>query len=276
MEIKINCLRNGIEQGGVSKGPAALLDGYGTYLYDLYKPSDEDVATHPELADEPLGIVFPTGNLIETGLYSYNWQNGGETDEGTSIDLRSLRGIFMPHMLRYSMDAKKAGTLKDYLQKQGQFKIDTYRTPCSIYCAGKIETNYICPTFPTADIDNIFLSSVHSLCTSLWDSLYKYDNPGIDKWKEDSNTTGTCIYDMPMFIFIKPSSDLWIKTQEIYDGFFSAEELSKINEADIEYYKKGAVLIYKKDLMDFKNFFKKMMGYADEINKYANELMQTL
>lgn len=285
MEIKINCLRNGIEQGGVSKGPATLLDGYGTYLYDLYKPSDDELS---ELANEPLGIVFPTGNLIETGLYSYNWQNGDETDKGTSIDLRSLRGIFMPHMLRYLMDAKKAGTLinpdtlKDYLQTQGQFKIDTYRTPCSIYCAGKIktnwtnkETNYICPTFPTADIDNIFLSSVHSLCTSLWDSLYKYDNPGIDKWKEDSNTTGTCIYDMPMFIFIRPSS-FWTKAQEIYDGFFSAEELSKINEADIEYYKKGAVLIYKKDLMDFKNFFKKMMGYADEINKYANELMQTL
>lgn len=281
MEIKINCLRNGIEGGGASNGPATLLDGYGTYLYDLYKPSDEDVVAHPELADEPLGIVFPTGNLIETGLYSYNWENGGETGAGTSIDLRQLRGIFMPHMERYLMDTKN--TLKDYLQEQGQFKIDTYRTPCSIYCAGKIktswdnkETNCICPTFPTADIDNIFLSSVHSLCTSLWDSVYKYDNPGIGKWKEESNTTGTCIYDMPMFIFIKPSSDLWIKTQKIYDGFFSDDEMSKIDEADKEYYRKSAVLIYKKDLMDFKNFFKKMMGYADEINAYTESVINSL
>lgn len=291
MEIKINCLRNGIEGGGASNGPATLLDGYGTYLYDLYKPSDADVATHPELADEPLGIVFPTGNLIETGLYSYNWQNGGSSYEDTFIDLRQLRGIFMPHMLRYLAAKKEAGTLinpdtlKDYLQTQGQFQIDTYRISCGIYCAGKRktdltikETNYICPTFPTADadIDNIFLSSVHSLSTDLWNSLYKYENPKIDIWQEDPNTTGTCIYDMPMFIFIKPSSDLWIKTQEIYDGFFSAEELSKINDADIEYYKKGAVLIYKKDLMDFKNFFKKMMGYADEINMHTDELRQTL
>lgn len=244
----------------------------------MYKPSDEDVTAHPELADEPLGIVFPTGNLIETGLYSYNWENGGEKDAGTSIDLRQLRGIFMPHMGRYLMDAKN--TLKDYLQEQGQFKIDTYSIPCSIYCAGKIKTswnnNYICPTFPTADIDNIFLSSVHSLCTSLNDSIYKYDNPGINKWKEESDTTGTCIYDMPMFIFIKPSSDLWIKTQEIYDGFFSDDEMSKINEADKEYYKKSAVLIYKNDLMDFKNFFKKMMGYANEINAYTESVINSL
>ncbi len=280
MEIKINCLRNGIEQGGVSKGPATLLDGYGTYLYDLYKPSDEELSEHSELANEPLGIVFPTGNLIETGLYSYTLQNGGFDDSDESICLRQLRGIFMPHMLRYL--AANTGTLKNYLQTEGQFKIDTYRVPCGIYCAGKIktnwsnkETNYICPTFPTAVIDNIFLSSVQNLSTSLWDSLYKYDNPKIDMWQEDTNT-GMSIYNMPMFIFIKPSSYSEMKTQKIYDGFFSAEELSKINEADIEYYKKGAVLIYKKDLMDFKNFFKKMMGYADEINKYTNELMQTL
>lgn len=291
MEIKINCLRNGIEGGGASNGPATLLDGYGTYLYDLYKPSDEDVVAHPELADEPLGIVFPTGNLIETGLYSYKWEDEDSSYEDTFIDLRQLRGIFMPHMWRYiAAEGKKdpdtfdfRATLKDYLQTQGQFQINTCLISCGIYCAGKRktdltikETNHICPTFPTADIDNIFLSSVHSLSTDLWSSLHKYENPKIDIWQEDPNTTGTCIYDMPMFIFIKPSSDLWIKTQEIYDGFFSAEELSKINDADIEYYKKGAVLIYKKDLMDFKNFFKKMMGYADEINAYTEAVINSL
>lgn len=277
MEIKINCLRNGIEQGGVSKGPATLLDGYGTYLYDLYKPSDADVAAHPELADEPLGIVFPTGNLIETGLYSYTLQNGGSGESGKSIELRQLRGIFMPHMFRYL--AANTGTLKNYLQTEGQFKIDTYQVPCGIYCAGnKIKTNYICPTFPTADIDNIFLSSVQNLSTSLWYSLHKYDNPNINIWQEDPNITGTCIYDMPMFIFIKPLADMYpfTKPQNIYNKFFSDEELSKINKADIEYYKKGAVLIHKKDLMDFKNFFKKMMGYADEINMHTEELRQTL
>ena len=46
MEIKINCLRNGINGGGASNGPTTLLDGYGTYLYDLYKPSDEIGRAH--------------------------------------------------------------------------------------------------------------------------------------------------------------------------------------------------------------------------------------
>ena len=81
-----------------------------------------------------------------------------------------------------------------------------------------------------------------------------------------------------MFIFIKPEVDIadWQDLQTIYNTFFSDDVLTDINEADIEYYKKNAVLIYKKDLMDFKNFFKKMMEYANEINAYSDNLSDQL
>lgn len=289
MEIKINCLRNGIEGGGVSKGPATLLDGYGTYLYDLYKPSDEDVAAHPELADEPLGIAFPTGNLIETLLYSHKQK--GESDDGatTTQELRQWRAIFKPHMYRYLMTGDRATnpeSFEEYITNAGNIgsplAIYTNNTVFGIYCAAKIKDvsvsnyNYTSPTLPSTNIDDISLTSVYNLGTYISNYFAEKKFTGMNPWIEKRVETGTSLYDMPMFMFRQPSFDSNNNVSHYYNRLFSADELSKINEADIEYYRKSAILIYKKDLMDFKNFFKKMMGYADEINKYSETLFESL
>lgn len=280
MEIKINCLRNGINGGGASNGPATLLDGYGTYLYDLYKPSDEDVAAHPELADEPLGIAFPTGNLIEE--YTY------EPDNPDSLSfLKQLRAIFMPHMYRYliskdinheDLELAKQAYINSENNIGDPLLILTNYTRFDIYCAAKRMNNYTEPIIPRTNIDNIFLSSVSCLTTYISNALEKYSNTeiDIDPWFETKNTTGTSIYAMPMFMFRQPSFGSYNNVSHYYNSLFSTEELSKINEADIEYYKKSAVLIYKKDLMDFKNFFKKMMEYGHEINAYSEEVLDSL
>lgn len=283
MEIKINCLRNGIEQGGgTSNRPASLLDAYGTYLYALYKPSDADVAAHPELAEKPLGIVFPTGNLIKKGCCTYEIQfDNDRVIANSSIVIEQLRGVFKPHMYRYLASPKNNApdSFKQYLQGMGQFNITAtvYKSSdCGIYCAGKKEYDNICPSYPTDDIDNIFLSSVQTLSTEI-DALL--DNfMMLEKWEDDTVTACTSLYNMPMFIFIKPEVDIadWQDLQTIYNTFFSDDVLTDINKADIEYYKKNAVLIYKKDLMDFKNFFKKMMEYANEINAYSDNLSDQL
>ena len=284
MEIKINCLRNGIEGGGASNGPATLLDGYGTYLYDLYKPSDEDVAAHPELADEPLGIAFPTGNLIETHLYSLR-EKGESYDYVDNIqELEQLRAIFMPHMFRYlwseDINPELEDPIKAYINSENNIGdpllILTNYTRFGIYCAAKSINNYTSPIVPSTNIDNIFLSSVRNLSTYLSNVLEKYSQPGIDPWIEEPATTGTSIYDMPMFMFRQPSFGSYNNVSHYYNSLFSADKLSKINEADIDYYKKSAVFIYKKDLMDFKNFFKKMMEYGAEINAYSQEVLDSL
>ena len=287
MEIKINCLRNGIEGGGASNGPATLLDGYGTYLYDLYKPSDEDVATYPDLADEPLGIAFPTGNLIEE--YTY------EPDNPDSLScLKQLRAIFMPHMYRYfipkvinheDLELAKKAYIRCANGVGDPLFIETNETGFDIYCAAKRMNNYTEPILPPTNIDNIFLSSVRRLTTDISIELNKYSEMwiDIDPWFETKDTTSTSIYEMPMFMFKQPEAfDYTYGEKHIsfvrrnYDWLFSSELLSKINEADIEYYKKSAVLIYKKDLMDFKNFFKKMMEYGAEINAYSQEVLDSL
>lgn len=145
--------------------------------------------------------------------------------------------------------------------------------------------NYTEPILPPTNIDNIFLSSVSRLTTHISNVLEKYSKMlmDIDPWFETKNTTGTSIYDMPMFMFKQPTAfDYDYLNKHIsfirkdYDWLFSSESLSKINEADIDYYKKSAVLIYKKDLMDFKNFFKKMMEYGHEINAYSQEVLDSL
>ena len=289
MEIKINCLRNGIEGGGASNGPATLLDGYGTYLYDLYKPSDEDVATYPDLADEPLGIAFPTGNLIEEYIYTVPY----DTANSDSVScLKQLRAIFMPHMYRDLVP--KAINPDDFeLAKKAYIKcandvgdplfIEINERNYDIYCAAKRMNNYTAPILPPTNIDNIFLSSVSRLTTHISNVLEKYSYMELGPWTEEPATTGTSIYDMPMFMFKQPTAfDYEYLNKHIsfirrdYDRLFSSESLSKINEADIDYYKKSAVLIYKKDLMDFKNFFKKMMEYGNEINAYSREVLYSL
>ena len=115
--------------------------------------------------------------------------------------------------------------------------------------------------------------------------LNRYNVNKYSKWNDSVDliitTGGTTVFEtvFPIFGFRKPSSNLadHQKLSYVYDNeFFSTEELSKINEADIEYYKKSAVLIYKKDLMDFKNFFKKILEYGVEIYNYSQEVLDSL
>ena len=271
MEIKINCLRNGINGGGASNGPTTLLDGYGTYLYDLYKPSDEDVAAHPELADEPLGIAFPTGNLVKTIQYSYEIQDYYVNDSITTKCLQQVRSIFMPHMYRETFTDQNEETIKNYLQSNTTLLIENnyFSNGYGIYCAGTSREN-IEPTIPSIDYNSIFLSNVKKLGTYVSSSFDDFS--GINPWREDT-TTGISIYNMPMFMFLPlPQNNV----KNYYNVLFSDGALSAINEADREYYKKSAVLIYKKDLMDFKNFFKKMMDYGAEINAYSQKVLESL
>ena len=308
MEIKINCLRNGIEGGGASNGPATLLDGYGTYLYDLYKPSDEDVAAHPELADEPLGIVYPFGNMVFK-MIQYDLQAPFEIPEdfpfkisdlskmpNKRLSIMFLRSYFPPSMVR---EIYKNGTPSNidavqinYIKENGPLRgSDSYwRQDWNYYYAvSEGKATNVSPLFnpdimdKSSVLNNVsLLPVVNDMSTTIGGMLNRYDVKKYSQWDDNIDliitTGGTTVFEtvFPIFGFRKPSSNLadYNKLSYVYDNeFFSTEELSKINEADIEYYKKSAVLIYKKDLMDFKNFFKKILVYGMEIYTYAESLM---
>ena len=309
MEIKINCLRNGIEGGGASNGPATLLDGYGTYLYDLYKPSDEDVAAHPELADEPLGIVYPFGNMVFK-LLQYDLQAPFEIPEDFSfkisdlskmpinkrLSIQFLRSCFPPSMVR---EIYKNGTPSNidavqinYIKENGPLRgSDSYwRQDWNYYYAvSEGKATNVSPLFnpdimdKSSVLNNVSLLPVdHNMDTNIGGILIDVNK--YSKWNDsvDLIITGeTTVFEtvFPIFGFRKPSSNLadYQKLSYVYDNeFFSTEELSKINKADIEYYKKSAVLIYKKDLMDFKNFFKKILEYGVEISNYTDTVRESV
>ncbi|MCI6677390.1 MAG: hypothetical protein MSG78_10985 [Clostridiales bacterium] len=286
MEIKINCLRNGIEGGGASNGPATLLDGYGTYLYDLYKPSDADVAAHPELADEPLGIVYPMGNTVFKVIKSITYSD--YSDGAKEPIVKFVRSWFLPSLIR---EMNKNGDnfspvsyLREYnpLSSTSSNRNDmwSYYYPVLDGKANDVTFSNIM-AYPSL-INNVSLVNAFKLSTDLW-----YSTTGVTKYGEwqdktddinDENRPKTILDTLfPIFAFYKPSysTNSYIISQrpsENYKYMFSAEKLSEINEADIDYYKKSAVLIYKKDLMDFKNFFKKILVYGKEIYTYANSL----
>ena len=310
MEIKINCLRNGIEGGGVSNGPATLLDGYGTYLYDLYKPSDEDVAAHPELADEPLGIVYPFGNMVFK-MIQYDLQAPFEIPEDFSfkisdlskmpinkrLSIQFLRSCFPPSMVR---EIYKNGTPSNidavqinYIKENGPLRgSDSYwRQDWNYYYAvSEGKATNVSPLFnpdimdKSSVLNNVSLLPVdHNMDTNIGGILSDVNK--YSQWDDNIDliitTGGTTVFEtvFPIFGFRKPSSNLadYQKLSYVYDNeFFSTEELSKINEDDIEYYKKSAVLIYKKDLMDFKNFFKKILEYGVEIYNYTNTVRESV
>ena len=293
MEIKINCLRNGIEQGGVSTESSNLLDGYGTYLYDLYKPSDADVAAHPELADEPLGIAYPTGNVLfksiktttatttyapyEKHLFEYS-DNNKETikKEPTA---RYACTCFYPSLYR---ELTKNGTIGDI-----NSLINYIMNSNPLYNNMSYEEKFYYPVLNDEPIDiqsfandkssinKVSLVPAQRLSTGI--KNYMVNVIKAAKWDNATNnyddaTLKNTIYTafFPIFDFHRPS--IYYRLSGKYNSFFRTEELSKINEADLEYYKKSAVLIYKKDLMDFKNFFKKIMDYNMEINTYIQSL----
>ena len=129
-----------------------------------------------------------------------------------------------------------------------------------------------------SSINKVSLAPAQRLSTGIKDYMNYVTN--VAKWDnttnnyDDATLKGT-IYTafFPIFEFMQPRYDYYYYVvSNKYNRFFSTEELSKINEADIDYYKKSAVLIYKKDLMDFKNFFKKIMDYNMEINTYIQSL----
>ena len=310
MEIKINCLRNGIEGGGASNGPATLLDGYGTYLYDLYKPSDEDVAVHPDLADEPLGIVYPFGNMVFK-MIQCDIQTPFEMPEDLQFNLSELlsempnkkasilflRSCFPPSMVREIYKNGIPSNIDDvqinYIRYNGPLRgSDSYWQDWNYYYAvSEGKATNVSPLFnpdimdKSSVLNNVSLLPVgHNMDTAI-ENILRYNNvKKYSQWNDsvDLIITGeTTVFEtvFPIFGFRKPSSNLadYQKLSYVYDNeFFSTEELSKINEADIEYYKKSAVLIYKKDLMDFKNFFKKMMEYGAETNAYSQEVLDSL
>ena len=151
----------------------------------MYKPSDEDVAAHPELADEPLGIAFPTGNLIEEYTYTVPY----DTAYSDSVScLQQLRAIFMPHMERYIMSKDinpgRENPIKAYIESANNIGdpllVPTNDTSFGIYCAAKRMNNYTAPIVPPTNIDDIFLTSVQNLSTYISNVLRKYSETRID------------------------------------------------------------------------------------------------
>ena len=295
MEIKINCLRNGIEGGGASTESSNLLDGYGTYLYDLYKPSDEDVAAHPEFANEPLGIVYPAGNVLfksiktptatyapyQMGLFEYS-DNNKETikKEPTA---RYVCTYFYPSMYRKLTENGTIGNINSHIEyimnSHPLYDANAYLLGHFYYPVLNDEPIDI-QSFANdkSSINKVSLVPAQQLSTSM--EAYRVNVKNVAKWDNTTNnyddaTLKNTIYTafFPIFEFVQPQYDYYdYVVSRKYNNFFSTEELLKINDADLEYYKKSAVLIYKKDLMDFKNFFKKIMDYNMEINTYIQSL----
>ena len=295
MEIKINCLRNGIEQGGVSTESFNLLDGYGTYLYDLYKPSDDMLSKHPELADEPLGIVYPTGNVLFKSIktttatttyapyeeYRFEYSDNNKETIKKEPTARYACTYFLPSLYR---ELTKNGTIGDI-----NSHINYIANSHPLYNGNYYTGNFYYPVLNDEPIDiqsfandkssinKVSLVPAQRLSTSMknyMDDVKKFDiwNNMTDNY--DDATLKKTIYTalFPIFEFMQPLYSDYYRSSYKYNKFFSTEELSKINNADLEYYKKSAVLIYKKDLMDFKNFFKKIMDYNMEINTYIQSL----
>lgn len=295
MEIKINCLRNGIEGGGVSTESSNLLDGYGTYLYDLYKPSDEVVAAHPEFADEPLGIAYPTGNVLfksiktttATTTYApyeeYRFEYGDNNKETIKKEptARYACTYFYPSMYRELTENSTIDNINSHINyiANSHPLYDGFFDDREHYYYPVLNGEPIdIQSFANdkSSINKVSLSPAQRLSTDIKNYMYDVINFAI--WNNttdnyDDATLKKTIYTafFPIFEFTKPMDYYYLSSRR-YNSFFSKEELSKINKADLEYYKKSAVLIYKKDLMDFKNFFKKIMDYNMEINTYIQSL----
>ena len=292
MEIKINCLRNGIEQGGASTESSNLLDGYGTYLYDLYKPSDYMLSKDPELADEPLGIVYPTGNVLFKSIktttatyapyeeYRFEYSDNNKETIKKEPTARYACTYFRPSLYRELTENGTIGDINSHIKYimnshplyngydgyKGHFYYPVLNDePIDIQSFANDKSS----------INKVSLLPAQHLSTDI--KNYMHNGIKVDIWNNttdnyDDATLKNTIYTafFPIFEFLQPSS--YYRLSRKYNNFFSTEELSKINNADLEYYKKSAVLIYKKDLMDFKNFFKKIMDYNMEINTYIQSL----
>lgn len=249
------------------------------------------MAAHPELADEPLGIVYPIGNTVFKIIKSITYSDNSISTPKEPI-VKFVRSQFLPSLIREMNEMNKNGddfSPVSYLREHNPLSLTSsdYNNMWSYYYPvldGKANdvTFYNTLAYPSL-INNVSLVNAFKLSTDLWYCTTGVTNYG--EWQDktddvnDKNSLDTIFNTLfPIFAFYKPSysTNPYIIRQrpsEKYKYMFSAEELSKINEADIDYYKKSAVLIYKKDLMDFKNFFKKILVYGKEIYTYANSLM---
>lgn len=278
----------------------------------MYKPSDEDVAAHPELADEPLGIVYPFGNMVFK-MIQYDLQAPFEIPEDPQfylsdlskmpinkrLSIMFLRSCFPPSMVREiykngipsNIDTVQINYIKDNGPLKGSCGLIWYDWNY-YYAVSEGKATNVSPLFnpdimdKSSVLNNVSLLPVgNNMSTSIDYILSNNNVKKYSQWDDsiDLNITteGTTVFEtvFPIFGFRKPSSNLedYRKLSYIYNNeFFSTEELSKINEADIEYYKKSAVLIYKKDLMDFKNFFKKILEYGVEISNYTDTVYESV
>ena len=291
MEIKINCLRNGIEQGGGPKGPVTLLDGYGAYLYDLYKPSDEELSKHPEVDDEPLGIVYPAGNVAFTLMKDITFiPSSPKYEHIQEPEVQFVCSCFPPSMYREIFENGAPTNIEEsvinYLKGIAPLNGSPYFEQGRHYYYFTViqDHKHLLSVEPDYEIS---LTEAYKLDTG----QHNLGLNGVDKyeiWDDNNNETDTAVLSstayqikLPIFCFLTPS----ISTDPFpidtplsvdYNSYFAADKLSKINEADLEYYKKSAVLIYKKDLLDFKNFCKKILSYSNEINVYSDTLLKSL
>ena len=263
-------------------------------MYDLYQPSDEDVAAYPELADEPLGIVYPAGNVLfksiktptatyapcDGSAFAYSHDNKKTiTKEPTA---RYFGTYFYPSMYR---ELTENGTIDDinshikYIMNSHHLCNNGEQYREHIYYPVLNDEPIDIQSFANdkSSINKVSLLPAQQLTTNI--NAYIDCVKNVAKWDNTTNnyddaTLKNTIYTafFPIFEFMQPLYSDYYRLSHKYNEIFSTEELSKINNADLEYYKKSAVLIYKKDLMDFKNFFKKIMDYNMEINTYIQSL----
>lgn len=252
----------------------------------MYKPSDADVAAHPELADEPLGIVYPMGNTVFKIIKSITYSDDSISTAKEPI-VKFVRSQFLPSLIREMNKNGDDFSPVSYLREDNPlYSTNSYDNYMWSYYYPVLDGKANDVTFSNimaypSLINNVSLVNAFKLSTGSSTSGVTNYGEWQDKTDDvnDKNSLDTILDTLfPIFAFYKPSysTNSYIiseRPSEKYKNMFSAEELSRINEADIDYYKKSAVLIYKKDLMDFKNFFKKIMVYGKEIYTYANSLM---
>ena len=259
----------------------------------MYKPSDEVVAAHPEFADEPLGIAYPTGNVLFKSIktttatyvpyerYLFEYSDNNKETIKKEPTARYACTCFYPSLYR---ELTKNGTIGDinshieYIANSHPLYDGRFYNREHYYYPVLNDEPIDIQSFANdkSSINKVSLVPAQRLSTSM--KNYMLDVINVHIWDNTTNnyddaTLKKTIYTafFPIFEFAKPSDYYYLSSRK-YNSFFSTEELSKINNADLEYYKKSAVLIYKKDLMDFKNFFKKIMDYNMEINTYIQSL----
>ena len=263
------------------------------------------LSTYPDIADEPLGIVYPTGNVLFKSIktttatttyappyeeYRFEYSDNNKETIKKEPSARYACTYFYPSLYRELTENRTIGNINshiEYIANSHPLYTDSYNYNDFYGYVTKYPGHFYYPVLNDEPIDiqsfandkssinKVSLVPAQQLSTGM--KAYMDDVINVAKWDNTTNnyddaTLKNTIYTafFPIFEFVQPWNEYFLSNK--YNSFFSTEELSKINSADLEYYKKSAVLIYKKDLMDFKNFFKKIMDYNMEINTYIQSL----